>query len=115
MNTKGQGALEYLLLIGGAIVVAVVVVTLLLNLGASGGGATSSTAAASLCAQKAAVKTLTNGASQCDYNGTTIGQTGADFSTKRIVYTDKCYSCGGAYPSCTATSNTVNQAGCVST
>ena len=32
MNRKGQGALEYLLLIGGAVLVAVIVITLLLNI-----------------------------------------------------------------------------------
>ena len=34
---KGQGALEYLLLIGGAIIVAVIVITLLMSLGGGGG------------------------------------------------------------------------------
>lgn len=38
MNSKGQGALEYLLLIGGAVLVAVVVIVLLLGLGKSTGG-----------------------------------------------------------------------------
>ncbi|MFH1224400.1 MAG: class III signal peptide-containing protein [Candidatus Diapherotrites archaeon] len=38
MNSKGQGALEYLLLIGGAVLVAVVVIVLILGLGKSTGG-----------------------------------------------------------------------------
>ncbi|MFH1224476.1 MAG: class III signal peptide-containing protein [Candidatus Diapherotrites archaeon] len=37
MDEKGQGALEYLLLIGGAVLVAVVVIVLILGLGHSTG------------------------------------------------------------------------------
>jgi len=36
MNRKGQGALEYLLLIGGAVLVAVIVITLLLGIADQG-------------------------------------------------------------------------------
>lgn len=39
MNIKGQGALEYLLLIGGALIVVAVVLTVLPNLASSGKGA----------------------------------------------------------------------------
>ncbi|MEK6972823.1 MAG: class III signal peptide-containing protein [archaeon] len=39
MNMKGQGALEYLLLIGGALIVVAVVLTVLPNLASSGKGA----------------------------------------------------------------------------
>ena len=38
MNMKGQGALEYLLLIGGALIVVAVVLTVLPNLASSGKG-----------------------------------------------------------------------------
>ena len=38
MDEKGQGALEYLLLIGGAVLVAVVVIVLILQLGKGTGG-----------------------------------------------------------------------------
>ena len=37
MNTKGQGALEYLLLIGGAVLVAAIVIALLVGLPGSAG------------------------------------------------------------------------------
>ena len=50
MNTKGQGALEYLLLIGGAVIVAAVVIALVTNLTATGGTTTQSRNADALCA-----------------------------------------------------------------
>ena len=37
MQKKGQGALEYLLLIGGAVLVAVIVISVISGLGSSGG------------------------------------------------------------------------------
>ncbi len=75
-------------------------VTLLLGIGTSGQGQTASTSAAVLCGQKAAVANQV-----CDTN--TDG--GA-----RIVYVDKCYTCGGTYPKCTATSNPTAQEACTS-
>ena len=44
MDTKGQGALEYLLLIGGAVLVAVIVITLLLGIADQGQVDTQATA-----------------------------------------------------------------------
>ena len=44
MNRKGQGALEYLLLIGGAVLVAVIVITLLLGIAEQGETDTTATA-----------------------------------------------------------------------
>lgn len=44
MNKKGQGALEYLLLIGGAVLVAVIVITLLLQITTQGEADTTATA-----------------------------------------------------------------------
>ncbi len=87
MEKKGQGALEYLLLIGGAVLVAVIVITLLLGITNTGTGQTSNTAAAALCTQKMA---LTNPA-----NGTAC--------TGTIIISTKTYTCGGLYPNCTAT------------
>jgi len=51
---KGQGALEYLLLIGGAVLIAVIVITLLLGIVEQGGADTTatSTGASKLLAQK---------------------------------------------------------------
>ncbi len=106
MDKKGQGALEYLLLIGGAIVVAVVVVTLLLNLGSTGGGTSSGAAAGSICSQKAVAFANTYGrAGDCDENG--LGTAAAPFAQDaRRVWVDKCYVCTGAYPACNATVST---------
>jgi len=36
MDNKGQGALEYLLLLGGAVLIAAVVITLLFGIGGEG-------------------------------------------------------------------------------
>ncbi|HLC79956.1 MAG TPA: class III signal peptide-containing protein [archaeon] len=84
MDRKGQGALEYLLLIGGAIVVAVIVVTLLLNVGSSGQTQTSDTAIKALCQQKA----VTNNPSAPSCSGT-------------VAYAGTTKTCAGTYPNCT--------------
>ena len=39
MDNKGQGALEYLLLIGGAVLIAAIVIVILNSLGTAGTGA----------------------------------------------------------------------------
>ena len=49
MNKRGQGALEYLLLIGGAILVAVVVITVLSGIGQSSGKETELSVARGIC------------------------------------------------------------------
>ena len=49
MEKKGQGALEYLLLIGGAVLVAVIVITLLLQITSTGQTDTQNTADISSC------------------------------------------------------------------
>ncbi len=51
MERKGQGALEYLLLIGGAILVAVIVISILVGLGGSGGVEAGRAAADAGCAK----------------------------------------------------------------
>lgn len=53
MNKKGQGALEYLLLIGGAILVAVVVITILSGIGSQGGETTERSAIEGICKSRA--------------------------------------------------------------
>jgi len=63
MNTKGQGALEYLLLIGGAVLVAVIVITLLLQITTQGQDDTNATMEASsqrICKER--LTTLCGGA-----------------------------------------------------
>ncbi|MBI4044886.1 MAG: class III signal peptide-containing protein [Candidatus Diapherotrites archaeon] len=50
MNKKGQGALEYLLLIGGAILVAVIVITIITSVGSASGKQTEYNAIKALCA-----------------------------------------------------------------
>ena len=49
MEKKGQGALEYLLLIGGAVLVAVIVITLLLNITETAGESTETTVETAAC------------------------------------------------------------------
>ncbi|MDO8427928.1 MAG: class III signal peptide-containing protein [Candidatus Diapherotrites archaeon] len=50
VNTKkGQGALEYLLLIGGAVLIAAIVLTLLSNLGQQSSATTTTRVAATQC------------------------------------------------------------------
>lgn len=51
MNRKGQGALEYLLLIGGAILVAVIVISILVGLTGSSGSETEITVIDGFCAK----------------------------------------------------------------
>ena len=50
MNLKGQGSLEYLLLIGGAILVAAVVLSVLTNIADTGTGAADARQYAAICA-----------------------------------------------------------------
>lgn len=47
---KGQGSLEYLLLIGGAVLVAAIVIALVISSGTAGSTQTGITSAAALCA-----------------------------------------------------------------
>jgi uncharacterized protein (UPF0333 family) len=49
MDKKGQGALEYLLLIGGAVLVAVIVIALLITLTSTGETETGKTVTEGLC------------------------------------------------------------------
>ncbi len=97
MREKGQGALEYLLLIGGAIVVAVIVVTLLLGVSAPAQGQTASASASSLCSQKAA---LVN--NDCDFNGIGSGDGAAGDSLRVVLIGTDCYACAGNFPQCSA-------------
>ncbi|MBI4044888.1 MAG: class III signal peptide-containing protein [Candidatus Diapherotrites archaeon] len=76
MNKKGQGALEYLLLIGGAILVAVVVITILSQVGGSSGKQTEYNAISGICASKATQANCTAaevlvGSTSCDCIWTT--------------------------------------------
>jgi len=52
LDKKGQGALEYLLLIGGAVLVAVIVITLLLSITEQGETQTLETTGNALCVQR---------------------------------------------------------------
>ena len=52
---KGQGALEYLLLIGGAVLIAVIVITLVLGLGNVSQYNTENTSAKGFCEQEATI------------------------------------------------------------
>ena len=100
MKQKGQGALEYLLLIGGAIIVAVVVVTLLLNLGSTGGANANSTSMGAVAAQLAA--TAGNAAPNC--NDVSRALQGTTALTVRYIWNNnQCWQILGNYPACTAT------------
>ncbi len=100
MKQKGQGALEYLLLIGGAIIVAVVVVTLLLNLGSTGGANANATSMGAVAAQLAA--TAGNPAPNCnDISGALEGPTA--LTVRHIWNNNQCWQILGTYPACTAT------------
>jgi len=52
MNKKGQGALEYLLLIGGAVLIAAIVLTIMTNLSAGGQAGAEQSTYQTLCGQK---------------------------------------------------------------
>jgi len=60
MDKKGQGALEYLLLIGGAVLVAVIVITLLLGITDTGATETNTTVMAGLCRQQGQMQLTIN-------------------------------------------------------
>ncbi|MEM4630169.1 MAG: class III signal peptide-containing protein [Candidatus Diapherotrites archaeon] len=95
---KGQGALEYLLLIGGAVVVAAVVIVLLLGTGSSGNTQSESAAMGKTCSIIAASVAKT-GTPKCD---------DLEAGTDQYYYiwnakTSSCWTCGGTYPNCTAT------------
>lgn len=75
MKNKGQGSLEYLLLIGGAVLVAVIVIALVLTSSTDAGTATNLTTAKALCVQKAGVNQSCN--------------------TLTVVVNSKTYNCSG--------------------
>lgn len=112
MKNKGQGALEYLLLIGGAIVVAVIVIVLLLGTGQSGSAQTNLSVAASLCSNEASIDT--DAANTCAKETANLQSTpddGRDAITgvtptgaaRRVAVGQTCFNCqGGAKSGCTA-------------
>lgn len=59
MNTKGQGALEYLLIIGGAVIVAGIVLTMLITTAPTVQGGTNQALADAMCAK------FVDGTTQC--------------------------------------------------
>jgi len=87
MDRKGQGALEYLLLIGGAVLVAVIVITLLLGIADTGSTETEITTAAAMCRNDMALS----------------GRTGDCEQVGPELVNNNSYTCGGIYPNCTAT------------
>ena len=88
MENKGQGALEYLLLIGGAVLVAVIVITLLLGITDTGTSSTGLSTVAALCKQQAELRSATTG-------------TDPVCSTVTVAYEGNTYSCTGTTPNCT--------------
>ena len=63
VNLKGQGALEYLLLIGGAVLIAAIVITLVIGTGSTGVTAAERQAGEALCLQNSTTITACNNAS----------------------------------------------------
>ena len=83
--SRGQGALEYLLLLGGGLVVAAIVGVLMLSLGLTGENQSSSSSANLMCQLEGAMKTPAS----CTPSQVSVGSS--------------CYVCNGAYPKCTGT------------
>ncbi|MFH0715032.1 MAG: class III signal peptide-containing protein [Candidatus Diapherotrites archaeon] len=82
MNKKGQGSLEYLLLIGGAVLVAVIVIALVITFGQTGGDTTTVSVVNSLCQQYTA-----QGETAC---GTaTVTNAGTDYTCEWLD-SDQC-------------------------
>jgi len=73
MEHKGQGALEYLLLIGGAILVAVIVIALIVGLGGTGGAEAQKSVRDGLCAK------YSDSQANCESIDTTISFDGTDY------------------------------------
>ncbi|MEM4390333.1 MAG: class III signal peptide-containing protein [Candidatus Diapherotrites archaeon] len=98
---KGQGALEYLLLIGGAVVVAAVVIVLLLGSGSTSANDTESISIKSLCNQKTGLQKQAVPDCDCNaLNGSCVGQPG--INGRIIWFNNSCYHCQGTYPNCIA-------------
>lgn len=123
-HNKGQGALEYLLLIGGAIIVAVIVVTLLLNLGGQSTTSTVAQDAGAQCGIEAAGDAY-QGQFNCNSEDTAkvysprnkdtgvVEAAIGDDTTRRILVGGKCFQCYGQYANCNAreeplTSSSIN-------
>lgn len=85
MNKKGQGALEYLLLIGGAILVAVVVITILSGLGNPVGAQANETAARAICSAR-----TTNPETACAGTPAQVGDTPNKMTCTCAVNTGRC-------------------------
>src|SRR3989344_1370271 len=73
MEYKGQGALEYLLLIGGAILVEVIVIALIVGLGGGSGEEAKKSAIDASCAR------YSNSVAECN--------------AQSVNYNNACYSC----------------------
>lgn len=105
MHNKGQGALEYLLLIGGAIVVAAIVIVLVTNAASQSGTTAEQGQMSSVCNNRAA--TAGNPAPICD-DLSSVGDldTGTLWDAKQQNIwnskTNTCWNCAGTYPSCGA-------------
>ena len=99
-NEKGQGALEYLLLIGGAVLVAAIVIVLLLNINATGTTSTTNTAMSAAAVNLAAVTT-----GKC----TDFVADSPDAIVSGFMWNPRdntCWLSSGTYPSCTAAKQT---------
>ena len=97
-TNKGQGALEYLLLIGGAVLVAAIVIVLLLNLGTSNTG----TSEAQFIATSAAQIATQQGTNSC----TDLVSGSVDSAYVWYTKSNSCYLMSGTFANCMATKQT---------
>ena len=95
MNKKGQGALEYLLLIGGAVLVAVIVIVLLLGVTNTGKKSTAETTAGAICRDRVALGGAT---ATC----TTVTSGAVTTAIAPIKVENYTCTCSGTYPNCVA-------------
>ena len=95
LNQKGQGALEYLLLIGGAVLVAAIVIVLLLNLGTSNTG----TSEAQFVEVAAAQIATQQGTNSC----TDLVSGSVDSAYVWYTKSNSCYLMSGTFANCIAT------------
>ncbi|VVC00850.1 Class III signal peptide [uncultured archaeon] len=103
-NEKGQGALEYLLLIGGAVLVAAVVIVLLLGINQQSGAQTGITTAGSLCMQDAGVNNTGTASDTNKCGDKVLGSSPENRAAdqRQITISGKTYNCVGNFPNCTA-------------
>ena len=113
-SMKGQGALEYLLLIGGAVLVAAIVIVLLLGINQQSSSQTGLTTASALCNTSVASDFPSNPSAVCSLDGTATKTTQPKYdkdtgaaladgtNIRTITVNGKLYDCAGRLPNCSS-------------